>query len=395
MDQVRNPFAPGAGNQPPELAGRQAILERAEFTLARAAAGRHAKSFMLIGLRGVGKTVLLNRILAMAEDRKFRALLVEAHEDKRLPDLLLPPLRQILLALDQLGKLNETVKRGLRILKSFAKSVKVRYGDIEIGLGIDPETGVGDSGDLESDLPEVLAAIGEAARARDTVVVLLVDELQYLKEDELSALIMGMHRASQRQLPLVLIGAGLPQLVGNMGRSKSYAERLFEFPQVGPLSKNDASVAIIEPVRSEGERIAKQAVDRIIQASEGYPYFIQAWGYGAWNAASKSPISQRNVEAAEPSVLRNLDESFFRVRFDRLTPTEKRYLRAMAELGSGPHRSGDIAEVLQVKVQSVAPTRNSLIKKGMIYSPAHGDTAFTVPLFDQFLLRHMPKLSSK
>lgn len=394
MDQVRNPFAPGAGNQPPELAGRQAILERAQFTLARAAAGRHAKSFMLIGLRGVGKTVLLNRILLMAQDLKFRALLVEAHEDKGLPDLLLPPLRQILLALDNIGALNETVKRGLRILKSFARSVKVKYGDIEIGLGIDPETGVGDSGDLESDLPDVLAAIGEAARVRGTVVVLLIDELQYLDEDELSALIMGMHRVSQRQLPLVLVGAGLPQLVGNMGRSKSYAERLFEFPQVGPLSKNDAAVAIIEPVRSEEERIAKQAVDRIIQASEGYPYFIQAWGYGAWNAASKSPISKRDVEVAEPSVLRNLDESFFRVRFDRLTPTEKRYLRAMAELGTGPHRSGDIADVLKVKVQSVAPTRNSLIKKGMIYSPAHGDTAFTVPLFDQFLLRQMPELEA-
>lgn len=395
MDQVRNPFAPGAGNQPPELAGRQTILERAEFTLARAAAGRHAKSFMLIGLRGVGKTVLLNRIMRMAEDHKFRALLVEAHEDKSLPDLLLPPLRQILLALDQLGKINETVKRGLRILKSFARSVKVKYGDIEIGLGIDPEKGVGDSGDLESDLPEVLAAIGEAASARGTVVVLLIDELQYLDEDELSALIMGMHRVSQRQLPLVLVGAGLPQLVGNMGRSKSYAERLFEFPQVGPLTKNDAAVAIIEPVRGEGERIARLAVDRIIKASEGYPYFIQAWGYGAWNTAKKSPISRRDVEAAEPAVLRNLDESFFRVRFDRLTPTEKRYLRAMAELGAGPHRSGDIAEVLEVKVQSVAPTRNSLIKKGMIYSPAHGDTAFTVPLFDQFLLRQMPKLNAK
>lgn len=349
---------------------------------------------MLIGLRGVGKTVLLNRVLVMAQDHKFRALLVEAHEDKRLPDLLLPPLRQILLALDQLGKINETVKRGLRILKSFARSVKVKYGDIEIGLGIDPETGIGDSGDLESDLPEVLAAVGEAARARGTVV-LLIDELQYLDEDELSALIMGMHRVSQRQLPLVLVGAGLPQLVGNMGRSKSYAERLFEFPPVGPLSKNDAAVAIIEPVRTEQERIAKQAVERIIQASEGYPYFIQAWGYGAWNTAGRSPISKRDVENAEPSVLRNLDESFFRVRFDRLTPTEKRYLRAMAELEPGPHRSGDIADVLRVNVQSVAPTRNSLIKKGMIYSPAHGDTAFTVPLFDQFLLRQMPQLNPK
>ena len=306
----------------------------------------------------------------------------------------MPPLREILLGLDQLGQLNELVKRGLRVLKSFANSIKIKYGDVEIGLGIDPEQGVGDSGDLESDLPEVLAAVGEAAKARATVVVLLIDELQYLEEDELSALIMGMHKISQRQLPLVLVGAGLPQLVGNMGRSKSYAERLFEFPIVGALSKKDAAVAIIEPVRNEGERIAKAAVDLIIEASEGYPYFIQTWGYEAWNTADKSPISKRDVEASERSVLKNLDESFFRVRFDRLTPGEKRYLRAMAELGPGPHRSGDISEVLKVKVQSVAPTRNSLIKKGMIYSPAHGDTAFTAPLFDQFLIRQMPSPKS-
>jgi hypothetical protein len=299
MDPVRNPFAPGAGNQPPELAGRQAILDRAEYTLARADAGRHAKSFMLIGLRGVGKTVLLNRILTMAQDRGLRALLVEAHEDKSLPELLLPPLRQVLFSLDQVGRLNETVKRSLRILKSFAASIKVKYGDVEVGLGIEPELGVGDSGDLESDLPEVFAALGEAGKARATVVVLLIDELQYLGENELSALIMGMHKVSQRQLPVVLVGAGLPQLVGNMGRSKSYAERLFEFPAVGALSSKDAAVAIIEPVRNEGERIARAAVDLIIEASQGYPYFIQAWGYEAWNAAARSPISKRDVENSD------------------------------------------------------------------------------------------------
>lgn len=395
MDHLRNPFAPGAGNQPPELAGRQPILDRADYTLARAELGRHAKSFMLIGLRGVGKTVLLNRILAMALDRRFRAILVEAHEDKTLPELLLPPLRQVLLGLDQAGKLSGAVKRGLRVLKSFATSVKIKYGDVEIGLGIDPEPGVGDSGDLESDLPDVFVALGEAAKARATVVVLLIDELQYLGESELSALIMAMHKVSQRQLPVVFVGAGLPQLVGNMGRSKSYAERLFDFPLVGALSRKDAATAIVEPVRSEEEKIVRPAVELIVDASQGYPYFLQTWGFEAWNTADKSPISKQDVEASEKAVLRNLDESFFRVRFDRLTPSEKRYLRAMAELGAGPHRSGDIAEVLDVKVQSVAPTRNSLIGKGMIYSPAHGDTAFTVPLFDQFLRRQMPKLDSK
>lgn len=387
MDPLRNPFAPGAGNQPPELAGRQHILELAALTLGRAEQNRHAKSFMLIGLRGVGKTVLLNRIEQMADEKKFKCVLVEAHEDKSLPELLLPPLRKVLLALDQAGQVNDRAKRGLRVLKSFAKGLKVKYGDIEVGLDIDAETGTGDSGDLESDLPDLFLAIGEAAKARKTVVALLIDELQYLDEDELSALIMGMHKVSQKQLPMVLIGAGLPQLVGNMGKSKSYAERLFDFPEVGALAHKDAFTAIAEPIAKEGEKIAKAAVDAIIAATQGYPYFLQSWGYQSWNEAEKSPIAARSVEAARGAVLKNLDQSFFRVRFDRLTPSEKAYLQAMAELGPGPHRSGDIAEALKVKVQSVAPVRSSLIKKGMIYSPQHGDTAFTVPLFDEFLKR--------
>jgi hypothetical protein len=391
MDEVRNPFAPGAGTQPPELAGRQQILEQARLTLARAEQGRNARSFMLIGLRGVGKTVLLNRIGQMADGMRFRTILVEAHEDKKLADLLLQPLRQLLLQLDALGAVNDKVKRSLRILKSFAKSVKVKVGEFEIGLGIDAEKGVGDSGDLETDLPELFAAVGEAAKARKTVILLLIDELQYLNNVELSALIMAIHKINQRGLPLVLIGAGLPQLVGQMGKSKSYAERLFDFLTIGPLAAKDALTAIIEPVTKEGEQIAKSAAAAIVAETKGYPYFLQVWGYQAWNTAPQSPIRLKDVEAAKPGVLRSLDESFFRVRFDRLTPTEKTYLRAMAELGPGPHRSGDVADILNAKVQSVAPTRNSLIKKGMIYSPAHGDTAFTVPLFDEFLKRQMPK----
>jgi len=391
MDPVRNPFAPGAGTPPPELAGRRDILDRAQTVISRAKLGRHAKSFLLIGLRGVGKTVLLNRIAAMADTEGLQHLLVEAHEDKPLPALLLPALRQILLALDRLGTLQEKVKHGLRVLKSFANSVKVKYGDLEIGLDIDPETGVADSGDLESDLPELLVAVGEAAKARRTVVVLLIDELQYLSEVELSALIMGLHKVGQKQLPLVLIGAGLPQLVGNMGRSKSYAERLFDFPEVGALTKADAFTAIVEPVTNEGEKIAKAAADEIVREAQGYPYFLQVWGYQAWNEAKKSPIGTGDVERARIHALANLDESFFRVRFDRLTPAEKRYLFAMAKLGAGPHRSGDISEALSVRVQSVAPIRSSLIRKGMIYSPSHGDTAFTVPLFDEFLTRQIAK----
>ena len=395
MDPVRNPFAPGAGNPPPELAGRQDILEQATIVLARAEQGRHAKSLMLVGLRGVGKTVLLNRILQIAEERKLRAHMIEAPEDKSLPELLLPVLRKILIGLDRTGAMSAVVRRSLRIVAGFAKSLKVKHGDFEIGLDIDPEHGVGDSGDLDNDLPEVMIALGEAAKARGTAVVLLIDELQYIKEAELSALVMGLHKTSQRQLPVVLMGAGLPQLVGNMGRSKSYAERLFEFPEIGPLARADAETAITEPVTQAGERIQKAAVDAIIAATQGYPFFLQAWAYHSWNEAEASPITKAHVAAAHIKVRQNLDGSFFRMRFERLTPSEKRYLRAMAELGPGPHRSGDIADILGVKVTSIAPVRGNLIAKGMIHAPAHGDTAFTVPLFDDFMKRQMPVLEGR
>ncbi len=392
MDPVRNPFAPGAGNPPPELAGRQEILRRAEIVIERTLQGRHAKSFMLVGLRGVGKTVLLNRIGQLAEQRNLRWQLVESPEDKPLPELLVPALRKILLSLDTMTSIGNAARRGLRILGNFAKSVKLKYEGLE--LGVDVEKGLADSGDLESDLTDLLVTVGEVAKTARTGVLLLIDELQYVGEGELSALIMAIHKTSQRQLPVILIAAGLPQLVANMGRSKSYAERLFDFPEVGPLAHADAVTAISEPISKEGEKIAKPAIQEIIRLTEGYPFFIQVWAYHCWNEAAKSPIALRDVQRAEPTVIKDLDESFFRVRFDRLTPSEKRYLRAMAELGPGPHRSGEVADALSVKVQSVAPTRNSLIKKGMIYSPRHGDTAFTVPLFDAFLKRQMPPLNS-
>ena len=388
MDAVRNPFAPGAGNPPPELAGRQAILDKAAIVLERTVQQRHAKSFMLVGLRGVGKTVLLNRIGQMAGERKLKWHLIESPEDKPLPDLLVPALRRIMLSLGNVAAVGDAVRRGLRVLGSFAKSLKVKYEGLEVG--VDVEKGVADSGDLDSDLADLFVAVGEAAKAMRSGIVLLIDELQYVSEAELSSLIMAIHRTSQRQLPVVLIAAGLPQLVGNMGRSKSYAERLFDFPVVGPLDRPDAITAIVEPIAREHESIAKRAVGELIDKAAGYPFFIQVWGYHCWNEASKSPITLADVKRAEPNVIRDLDESFFRVRFDRLSPSEKRYLRAMAELGQGPHRSGEVADKLGVKVQSVAPTRSSLIHKGMIYSPQHGDTAFTVPLFDAFLKRQIP-----
>jgi AAA ATPase domain len=387
MDPVTNPYAPGAGSQPPELAGRDEILERTRVTLARIKQGRPAKSFMLVGLRGVGKTVLLNKIQEIAEASGYVAAMVETPENKSLPEVLLPCLRRILLQLDTKERVNEVVKRGLMVLKGFANALKVSVGDVEFGLTIEPAHGIADSGDLDADLPDLFEAVGQAAKSRGTAVALIIDEVQYIAEAEFSALIMAMHRLSQRQLPLVIVGAGLPQLVGLAGKSKSYAERLFDYPQIGPLNDADARAALIEPARREGAGYDHDAISAVLELTKGYPYFIQEWGYHGWNTAQQSPITAADINNATQTAIINLDESFFRVRFDRLTPREKIYMFAMAALGPGPHRSGDIASRMNVAVESVAPLRSSLIKKGMVYSPAHGDTAFTVPMFDEFLER--------
>ncbi len=391
MNELQNPFSPGAGSQPPELAGRAALLRQTEIVFARVKSGRTEQSPMLVGLRGVGKTVLLNRIREQAEAAGYLALFVEAHESKPLPQLLLPHLRQALFELDRIAQVSQKVKRGLRVLKSFIGGVKVKLGDAEFSLDIDPETGTADSGDLEADLAPLFVALAEAAQDRGKGVAVIIDELQYLSEGEMSALIMAAHRISQRSLPLVLVGAGLPQLVGLAGKSKSYAERLFVYPEVGALSHADATQALQEPVMQQGVNFLPDALGEIIRVTRGYPYFLQEWGYQAWNLAEQSPIAQASAEAATQAAIARLDQSFFRVRFDRLTPREKDYLRALAELGAGMHRSGDIADQLGMKVQSTAPLRSGLIRKGMIYSPTHGDTAFTVPLFDEFMRRVMPQ----
>lgn len=394
MDRVKNPFAPGAGTPPPALVGREEVIDGAKVSFARVKQGRSAKSFLLIGLRGVGKTVLLNRFQELAEELGYKAILLEAPENKRLPALLVPSLRQVLVALDRSAAVNTYVKRGFRVLKSFAGAFKLSLGDFDIGLDVDPEIGAADSGDLETDLPELMLAVAQAASARNTPVSILIDEMQYLNEDELSALIMAVHKIAQRNLPMILVGAGLPQLIGLTGKSKSYAERLFDFPRIDKLADEDAYNALAEPAKREGVYFSAPALAEIIRVTQGYPYFLQEWGYHTWNYAEASPISLEATRAAHEIVIQRLDESFFRVRFDRLTPRERDYLRAMAELGPGPHRSGDISEMLEVDVHSVAPLRSGLIRKGMIYSPAHGDTAFTVPLFDQFMKRIMPAMKA-
>lgn len=390
MDPVSNPFAPGAGSPPPELAGRDELRETVRIAVERTRRGLPAKSLLLVGLRGVGKTVLLDRMRADTESRGIQAIRIEAPEGRSLPAILAPQLRQALLRLSRNERAKEMAERALRGLAGFAKALKLKFADIELGFDFDPEPGLADNGDLEHDLQALLEVAGLAAQQGETALVIFIDELQYVEEDELAALITALHRMAQRSLPVTLVGAGLPQLRGQTGRAKSYAERLFNFPEVGPLPDDAARIAITKPLAANGVAIEEAALRRILEETRGYPYFLQEWGKHAWDIADVSPISLDDVVTATRSTIAALDESFFRVRFDRLTPLEKRYLRAMSELGPGPHRSGDVADELGRKVTALGPTRNQLIAKGMIWSPSHGDTAFTVPLFDQFMRRIMP-----
>lgn len=387
MDPRTNPYAPGAGTPPPELAGRDALIERVSIALDRIRNRLPARSFILYGLRGVGKTVLLNRIRLDAEGRGFATARMEAPEERSLPALLLPALRSMLLRLSRGEALREKVQRALKATAGFAKAFKVKYGDIEFGVDIDAERGLADSGDLDADLSELLAAVGEAAAESRTAAILFIDELQYVPEEQLTSLFAALHRAGQDSLPVTMVAAGLPQLLGLAGRAKSYAERLFEFIPVDRLDRENAIEALAFPARKNGVDYEMEAIEEILRQTQGYPYFLQEWGKHSWDNATQSPIRLDDVRIASGTALAELDAGFFRVRFDRLAPSEKAYLAAMAALGPGPHRSGDIAARLGKGVTAVAPVRGSLIKKGMVFSAAHGETAFTVPLFDGFMQR--------
>ena len=388
MERARNPFAPGAGNQPPELAGRDRIIEDARVALVRVLNGRPDRGHLLLGLRGVGKTVLLNRIETLAEETGYHVVLIEAPEEKSIAELLTPRLKTILVKLSRHERAADLAKRALGALRSFAGAFKITIGSLEIELNDEP--GVADSGDLEIDLPELLLTVGRAAQAAAAGVTILIDEIQYLSGSDVAALIVAMHRVSQKNLPVILFGAGLPQIAKLAGDAKSYAERLFRYPPVDRLEEGAAYAAIEKPLRTEAVEITPEAVRRIFESTQGYPYFLQEWGYHAWDAAPASPITLDDVEVASVDATNRLDEDFFRVRFDRLTDREKDYMRAMATLGQGPHRSGDIAHQLGITVRSAAPLRDSLIKKGMIYSETHGRNAFTVPMFDAYMRRAMP-----
>jgi len=390
MDPRINPYAPGAGTVPPELAGRDEIIEKASIALDRCRNGLTARGLFLVGLRGVGKTVLLNHLALEAEAKNFAVVAIETPENRSLPALLIPSLRTTLLKLGKMAAAEDLMKRTLRVLGGFVKAMKLKYQDVEFGIDLGNEPGVADSGDLEHDLIALFIELGKAAKAKKTALALFIDEIQYLHEDQFAALIMAMHKCAQNRLPIILIGAGLPQLVGQAGRAKSYAERLFEYPEIGPLTHCAAKKALQEPAEKLNVQYTDDALKEILLHTQGYPYFLQEWGKHSWQCAAQSPITKQDVASATDQAIAELDASFFRVRFDRLTPGEKKYLRAMAELSPGPYRSGDIAHLLAKEVQAAAPTRAKLIAKGMIYSPSHGDNSFTVPLFDGYLKRVMP-----
>ncbi len=375
---------------PPELAGRDEVRETVRIATERIRNGSPAKSILMVGLRGVGKTVLLDRMRDDAEAAGIHTIRIEAPEGRSLPAILAPQLRLALLRLSHNEKAKDLARRGLRALAGFAGALKVKFADIEVGLDLEPEPGLADNGDLEHDLQALLDTVGAAAQKAATALILFVDELQYVEEAQLAALITALHRCAQRRLPVSLVGAGLPQLRGRTGKAKSYAERLFDFSEIGALTPAAAKTAIAKPAAAHKVKIDEDALNQILKKTHCYPYFLQEWGKHTWDTAAASPITRKDVDRASTDAVAALDESFFRVRFDRLTPAEKKYLRAMAELGPGPHRSGDIAEQLKREVTKLGPTRNQLIAKGMIWSPNHGDTAFTVPLFDEFMHRIMP-----
>lgn len=390
MDPAKNPFEPGAGTDPPYLVGRETLIETADAAVRRASGGRPLRGQVFYGIRGVGKTVLLRRITERAATHDAYVVDLETPEDRSLASLLVPEFRKLVIELSLEARAKDKLERAARALQAFAATFEIKIGDV--GVKVKTPKGLADSGDLDADLTELFATVGELAKAQKRVVVISLDEMQYLSREDLSALLTAVHRANQLSLPIGVFGAGLPNLLARAGDAKSYSERLFQFVALGAFPNDDAERAIREPIETAGAKIDKAALALIVEETRGYPYFLQEWGFHAWNAAARSPIRRADVARASTTAIANLDVSFFRVRYDRLTPAEKRYLRAMAELGPGPHGSGEVARVLDKKVTQVATTRKRVIEKGMAYEMSYGTVDFTVPLFDEFMKREMPKL---
>lgn len=397
MDSVDNPYTPNAGESPEALLGRNDQLEAFSILLKRMAQGRSAQSMIITGLRGVGKTVLLNRFRRIAEDDGWKVVFLEAskHDEASFRSAISAGMHAVLLQLSPRKRWSERFKRAAGILSSFSAAVSSTVdtdGGWTVKLDVSPIEGCADTGDLRLDLTDLFLAIGEAAKEKETGVVLLIDELQFLEKVQLEALIQAIHRTVQDRLPFTFVGAGLPQIAKLAGEAKSYAERLFIFPEIGFLSDEDARSALVEPARGEGVKFEDEAVELATRITHGYPYFIQELGYQTWGIGDNNRITVCDVEAARGPYEAKLDSSFFRVRLDRATHLQTAYMRAMAQLGPEPQKAEDVAALLKRRSTEVATIRSGLIKMGLLYTPTHGYAAFTVPDFDKFMLRAVPEL---
>ena len=386
MNPISNPFSPGAGTPPPNLVGRTALLEDIDILLGRLKESRSVQNILLTGLRGVGKTVLLTETRRKARRLALECIYFEASEEKGLSESLMSPLKNVLFDLDRMEGAKQAVRKGLVALRNFLGTIHLDIGPF--GLDIAPQQGLADSGDLESDLTSLFLCVGEAAAEKSTAIVFVVDEVQCLPGKDFGALIMALHRMQQERLPIGMVGAGLPILPSLAGTAKSYAERLFQFPKVGALDPDSCDEAIRNPFREAGVEVLDDALALVRDRTKGYPYFVQEWGYQLWNRASGAPIRESDVRAVDSPALRRLDENFFRVRMERLTEGERAFLRAMSRVKAEPIRIAQVAKELGLPVTSLGPRRGSLIKKGMVYSPAYGEIAFTVPLFGDYLRRN-------
>lgn len=388
MDPFANPFAPGAGSRPPELAGRDAILQAAKISCGRAIKGRPARSLMLLGLRGTGKTVLLSEIGRLAEAEGLLISKVEAPEQTNLANLLYPEMRKISRSLSGIEVAKHFASRALSGLRNFASVFNIEVAGVNVGVDPTSEPGLAESGDIQHDLPDLFGQIGRAAQAANKGWVLLIDEVQYLSQEDLSGLIVALHRMSQDGLPIVFVGAGLPQVARLAGEAKSYAERLFNYPAVGALDEEAASKAIEKPINDQGVTISQKALTTIFQMTQGYPFFLQELASFSWNNAQGPEINENDVQASYAETIKSLDDGFFRVRLNRLTKAEVHFVKSMATLGNGPYQVSDIARAMGRTQKSIGPARASIIFKGMIYSTDHGYLDFTVPLFADFIRRH-------
>lgn len=393
MDPVANPYTPNAGARPDALVGRDDQLGTFDVLLRRLARGRTEQSMIITGLRGVGKTVLLGQFREKAQAQEWSVLDYEVvkHDDQAFRKDIALRLRTALLELAPRARWTDRFRRAAAALSSFTVSVDAN-GEFQAGLNVDAIEGLADHGDLSMDLTDVLVALGEAAKDKKSGVVLLLDEVQFLSKSQLEALIIALHKTVQRQLPITLVGAGLPQIAELAGDAKSYAERLFKFPRIGDLSAEDARRALEEPASAEGVDFTADALDLAVEVTGGYPYFIQELGYAVWGVAQSSPITRGDVSDAVDLYQAKLDSSFFRVRLDRATELQTAYLRAMAELGPEPQKAADVAAVLERESTQLGPTRAELIDMGLLFTPQHGYAEFTVPHFDKFMRRVMPEL---